>query len=633
MPYTSYSGFVGPFAVGSDVWKTGGRNPIDLTRYPTMSPGSKTPYVPPSVLGPWAASHPDQVTGGIDPAAAYAQQQLANFRNSGAGSLSQLPYMPGGVSGSRAPGQGYMNQAGAFDPTQATYAGAGAIDPLANPVGLTATPGTNTGLSQTGSALGGGVPGSPPASATLAESGPGRGRSKKAGSNVSFPTPPASATLAQTGPPDPSAILTGTTGQGSGIWGSVPNVPDPTATAGTAIGGDIANLPGLLGLAGQTNAFNTQQAIAPYIANLPGYQNMINQSSGNILAGLQGQVPQDVINLLQQQGAEGGVGGGFGPGSENTNSAYLRALGLTSLGQQQAAEQNLTGAIQRTPTAPLFNVASFMNTPADQQAAQMAANMYASAPNPQQQGEFLMNLFQRLLSQQSGAGGGGGVTLNRGNMGGGGPPTDLFGNPMSQLGANAGGPGSGVPGASYGGGGVNIPGFPTSGGYPFMSGNPYIAGDATGAITGTMPPGGYGTPQGPNQGTGEGTLSSGFWDSILGDLSGTGATGGTMPSGGYGTPQGAGVGTGEGGPMIQSSSFPSGINPNDPLWQSILDPVGYYMGDYAPQGQTSQDITPAGMAGGTADYLNPGFDWSQLIDPYSSGGFDFSGGGGDFGGG
>ena len=57
-------------------------------------------------------------------------------------------------------------------------------------------------------------------------------------------------------------------------------------------------------LAGATNAYMTGAARAPYIANMPGYLANVTQSGINTGAKLRGQVPQDVIDLLQQRGAE-----------------------------------------------------------------------------------------------------------------------------------------------------------------------------------------------------------------------------------------------------------------------------------------------------------------------------------------
>lgn len=108
------------------------------------------------------------------------------------------------------------------------------------------------------------------------------------------------------------------------------------------------------GLANQANAFMQQQARLPYAFNLPNYGGMLAQRSKNISGLLAGQVPQDVVQQIQQRGAERGVATGM-PGGPNMNTAWLRALGLTSLGLQQQGSQQFSQAIQDTPVSPLFN--------------------------------------------------------------------------------------------------------------------------------------------------------------------------------------------------------------------------------------------------------------------------------------
>lgn len=101
----------------------------------------------------------------------------------------------------------------------------------------------------------------------------------------------------------------------------------------------------------------TNEAIKPYLANLPGYANMVGKRSENTASMLAGQLPQDVIGQIGQQAAERGVGSG-NPGSPNANAAYLRALGLTSLDLQSQGSQQLSQSIADTPTPELFSPAS-----------------------------------------------------------------------------------------------------------------------------------------------------------------------------------------------------------------------------------------------------------------------------------
>jgi hypothetical protein len=107
-------------------------------------------------------------------------------------------------------------------------------------------------------------------------------------------------------------------------------------------------------LATNVNKFMTGEAIAPYLQNLPGYANMVGQRSENTQQMLEGQLPQDVINQIMQQAAERGIAGGA-PSSDSSNAAYLKALGLNSLGMMQQGSQNLSQSIADTPVPELWN--------------------------------------------------------------------------------------------------------------------------------------------------------------------------------------------------------------------------------------------------------------------------------------
>lgn len=106
-----------------------------------------------------------------------------------------------------------------------------------------------------------------------------------------------------------------------------------------------------------TNAINVnqqQQAELPFLMNLPGYAGMRQQQSQNILSQLQGDVPTDVIQQILTRAAERGISTGT-PGAPNANSAYLRALGLTSLDLMKTGSEGLSAAIEQTPRSELVN--------------------------------------------------------------------------------------------------------------------------------------------------------------------------------------------------------------------------------------------------------------------------------------
>jgi len=132
---------------------------------------------------------------------------------------------------------------------------------------------------------------------------------------------------------------------------------------------DLQQYPGnesLATLAGNINALNRTAQQMANMARIPNAPELEAQSTRNIMAELKGQVPIDVLNVLGQQAAERGVAIGS-PGSANANAAYLRALGLTSLGQQQAGQQHLSAAYARNPAAPLFDITTQLITPYQQE--------------------------------------------------------------------------------------------------------------------------------------------------------------------------------------------------------------------------------------------------------------------------
>jgi hypothetical protein len=244
-------------------------------------------------------------------------------------------------------------------------------------------------------------------------------------------------------------------GQGSGPYGAVPTVPNPITSASGAIGGDIGNLGGISSLTGGlagANAYGAQGAVA---SGLPGYSGMLGTSSANIQSDLMGQVSPDVWNQLQQGGAERGISMGS-PGSPNSNAALLAALGKTSMGLQAQGQQELTGAVNRTPTGPAVNSAEFAVTPDQMQQAGYAQSVFNAAPNPTMARQADQAALMAQIGAGQAAGGGGGFA----SIGGGGPHpgTDALGFPMANLYGNDGPGGTDATTAMLGGlGGAAAP--------------------------------------------------------------------------------------------------------------------------------------------------------------------------------
>ncbi len=177
-------------------------------------------------------------------------------------------------------------------------------------------------------------------------------------------------------------ILPGTQTYGyNPSFGGVPSVPSPQASQQTAIGGNQMTLSDLYNLAQGTGAASAAGANQQLVQNLPGYQGLVGQSSQNIGSLLKGKIPQDVLDLLSQQAAERGIQIGS-PGSPNALSSELLRYFGGSLGAQQMGEQQLSGAIGRTPQGPAFNPATmFLDPQAQQQWAYLASQLEA-APIP-----------------------------------------------------------------------------------------------------------------------------------------------------------------------------------------------------------------------------------------------------------
>lgn len=190
--------------------------------------------------------------------------------------------------------------------------------------------------------------------------------------------------------------LPGSTTDYSSTYGGKPVVPSPGATAGAAIGANVGNLGELYKLGGGASNYAEQQLLSNYNIAIPDYSDMAKESSRNISAELSGEIPGDVVNQILTSAAERGISTGT-TGSPNFNAALLHALGLTSLDMTKLGETELSGAVARSPIAQPFDISRMFITPQEQQEAQMAANLYKSAPVPAD--------AARALQAQAGGGG------------------------------------------------------------------------------------------------------------------------------------------------------------------------------------------------------------------------------------
>lgn len=131
-------------------------------------------------------------------------------------------------------------------------------------------------------------------------------------------------------------------------------------------GGFIA--PGGGGSTGTAASVNAQNRANQLLANqgrIPGAAGMEEQSSSMIADQLMGKIPEDVLAMLGQGAGQRAVSSGM-IGAPASEAAYRRALGLTSIGQQEAGQKNLSAAYARNPAAPLYNAGELVITPYQQ---------------------------------------------------------------------------------------------------------------------------------------------------------------------------------------------------------------------------------------------------------------------------
>jgi len=177
------------------------------------------------------------------------------------------------------------------------------------------------------------------------------------------------------------------TGFGGGAVGSNNGTPNTGANYG--------NVEQITQLINEINQAAQQKANA---GRIPGEVGLEQQSSANIGNALAGQVDPSTINLLGQQAAERGVGTGS-PMGANSNAAYLRAFGLTSMDRMNTGQNWLSAATARNPAAPVYGAQDRFLTAEQEQQAQLAREQMANN----------LRIAQMHYANQGRTGGGGSV--------------------------------------------------------------------------------------------------------------------------------------------------------------------------------------------------------------------------------
>lgn len=202
-----------------------------------------------------------------------------------------------------------------------------------------------------------------------------------------------------------TGTLTGAPGTGgSPAAGRIPGVPDPTATATSAITGNISNLPGLEKLF---------QGIGGTM--VPNYPALSATQSGNIASLLGSPDPRATPGAYGDEfrhAAETGAGLGIG-GSAAEGAMGYRMSDRERIARQAQGTSMLSAALgQANQVLPLQN---FQTTPQQSQEWQYMANLMKAAPDPELAWQRAMQLAREGINRGYGAGygAGGGASAPR----------------------------------------------------------------------------------------------------------------------------------------------------------------------------------------------------------------------------
>jgi hypothetical protein len=195
-------------------------------------------------------------------------------------------------------------------------------------------------------------------------------------------------------------------------FGGIPQVPSPTSTAAQSIAGNLGNLSAIGQLGTGVTGQNVANSLAPLTSSLPGFSGALSTGMANVNSLMSGQIPGDIMTMLQQQNAERGVAGGMAPGAPANNTAMMKALGLTGLGLEQTGLSEFGSLAGLVPQPTLFNPQSMMSTPQAQQTAQESANVLSASPIPAAAAGTNMNSLMNALGLNRGTSAGltGGTT-------------------------------------------------------------------------------------------------------------------------------------------------------------------------------------------------------------------------------
>lgn len=195
-------------------------------------------------------------------------------------------------------------------------------------------------------------------------------------------------------------------------YGEIPSVPSPGTTSVDVLLSNINNLSNIGTLGAGLTTQGSANAMQPLNAALPGLPGILKGAVGNIGAQTRGQIPPDVLALLQRQAAERGISSGMGPTSPNIGASYLKSVYDASTNLMNTGFGNLGRIMGSIPTGPQFNPQTMLTTPNEQQMWQYLANVLKAAPDPTKAAAANLGMLLRGLNRGTRATGPGGTWMD-----------------------------------------------------------------------------------------------------------------------------------------------------------------------------------------------------------------------------
>jgi hypothetical protein len=199
-------------------------------------------------------------------------------------------------------------------------------------------------------------------------------------------------------PPNGEYVTLGPSGINDTGLPLLPSGPDWSRTSSAAYGSVPAPVqPQITGPANTAAAITAGNQVN---AQLPGYGADLATVGQNISSDLAGTVSPDVEAELQQTAAEQGLSTGGASGA-----AYLKSLGLTSLGLEQTGQQDLQSILTSLPGAAISQNPNFYPTTGQQLDAGQQNSVWASAPDPTAAAQAGLAATQAGFGAGAGSGG------------------------------------------------------------------------------------------------------------------------------------------------------------------------------------------------------------------------------------